>query len=213
VSYTDVQICNLALSHLGDVATVASISAPTTQQERWCATFYPMARDVTSKSTRGLFGTVRKALVTSTVTPPSTWLYAYDLPTGLLDLLAVLDPNAVDDYTTGTGFNTVGVRTAAHRRTWASPPPTLRHRVRRGHGCHRHLHQRRKRGGALHHQAVTATTLFSALFVEALAFQLASYLAGPLLKGDVGAKVSLQMQNWRTRKRWTPLPPTPASAR
>ena len=37
---------------------------------------------------------------------------------------------------------------------------------------------------------MTDTTKFSPLFVDALAWLLASYLAGPVLKGDAGAAMS-----------------------
>ena len=43
---SDVEICNLALSHLGDTATVASIDPPEgSAQAEHCARFYPIARD------------------------------------------------------------------------------------------------------------------------------------------------------------------------
>ena len=41
-----VDICNLALAHLGDTATVASIDPPEgSAQSEHCARFYPIARD------------------------------------------------------------------------------------------------------------------------------------------------------------------------
>ena len=43
---SDVDICNLALSFLGDDANVSSISPPEgSQQSEHCARFYPIARD------------------------------------------------------------------------------------------------------------------------------------------------------------------------
>jgi hypothetical protein len=146
------------------------------------------------------FSTVRKALGTSALTPPSTWLYAYDPPTGLVDLLAVLDPNANSDYVTGTGFNTVG--------TYTAPTPNLGIATTNDFVIESDeatgaivIYTNVASAVARYTKAVTATTLFSALFVEALAFQLASYLAGPLLKGDIGAKVSLQMQQLADKKK------------
>jgi hypothetical protein len=108
MAYTDVSICNLALTHLGDKAAVVSISAPTTAQEQYCATYYPIARDLTLESHCWAFNTVRKALVTSSVTPPSTWQYAYDAPANMLRLLAIMDPNAADDYSAGVNFSNIG---------------------------------------------------------------------------------------------------------
>ena len=43
---SEVDICNLALGHLGDNATVSSISPPEgSAQAEHCARFYPIARD------------------------------------------------------------------------------------------------------------------------------------------------------------------------
>ena len=43
---SEVAICNLALAHLGDSATVASIDPPEgSAQSEHCARFYPIARD------------------------------------------------------------------------------------------------------------------------------------------------------------------------
>ena len=48
---SDVDVCNLALAHLGDEATVASISPPEgSAQAGHCARFYPMARDSASSA-------------------------------------------------------------------------------------------------------------------------------------------------------------------
>jgi hypothetical protein len=193
VSYTDIQICNLALAHLGDAATVASISAPSTQQEKWCATFYPMARDALLEQHNWSFGTVRKALVTSTVTPPSTWLYAYDLPAGLLNFLSVIDADAVDDYTTPITFSTVG----------AFVPPIIPNiAVKTSYpfvieydeaGSKAVLFTNLASAVGRYTITITDTTKYPMSFIEALSFKLASFLAGPLLKGDVGTKVAQAM--------------------
>ena len=43
---SEIAICNLALSHLGDAANIASIDPPEgSAQAEHCATFYPIARD------------------------------------------------------------------------------------------------------------------------------------------------------------------------
>ena len=43
---SEVDICNLALSHLGDTATIASLDPPEgSAQAEHCARFYPIARD------------------------------------------------------------------------------------------------------------------------------------------------------------------------
>lgn len=199
MSYTDVQICNRALGLLGDAATVSSISAPTTQQERWCATFYPLARDVTLEKHAWDFATTRDALVASAHDVPSTWQYAYAVPTDMIDLLGILDPNADSDYVTGTGFNTVGTYTAPIPNLGIVTTNDFVIETDEASGD-RMILCNVEDAVARYTVAVTDTNLFSALFVEALAFRLASYLAGPLLKGDVGVKVAGQMEAMADKK-------------
>jgi hypothetical protein len=192
VSYTAIQICNLALSHLGDIATVANITAPTTAQERYCATFYPMARDLIMEKHAWSFATVRKDLVDSTVTPPDSWQYAYDLPTGLIDMLAVLDPNSVDDYTTPVVFQTSGISTApvANLGVVTPQPFTIEYNEA---GSKMVLFTNVQDAVGRYVISVTDPARYPMHFVNALAYRLASFLAGPILKGDIGSKVAKDM--------------------
>lgn len=193
MAYTDVQICNLSLSRLGDEAGVVSISAPTTRQERLCATFYPLARDVTLEKHQWDFATVRKALVVSTALPPSTWKYCYDIPTGMMDFISILDPDATNDYTAPVVFTQQGAYTAPVPNLGVPTPwpfvvewdETTSKRV---------IYTDMENAVGRYTIGVTATTSFSAQFVDALAYRLASYLAGPLIKGDVGVKVASDME-------------------
>ena len=51
---TEVDICNLALAHLGDDATIASIKPPEgSAQAEKSARFYPIARDTCCKCIHG----------------------------------------------------------------------------------------------------------------------------------------------------------------
>ncbi|WP_323026535.1 hypothetical protein [Castellaniella sp.] len=168
---SEVDISNLALSRIGDEATVSSINpAEGSAQAEHCARFYPMARDSMLEAHGWRFAT-RRAVLAALSISTWTWSYAYAMPNGLIRVLAVLPPDAPGDadtqrYETETdGAGTPIIYTD-------QPSATLRYIAR-----------------------VTDTAKFSPLFVDALAWLLASYLAGPILKGDSGVKIAAACLN------------------
>ena len=71
-----VEICNLALSHLGSSATVSAISPPDGSVEAgYCARFYGMARQLSLTAFTWQFALKRVALAEVTNTS-TVWLYA-----------------------------------------------------------------------------------------------------------------------------------------
>lgn len=163
---SEVDICNLALARLGDNATVASIDPPEgSAQAEHCAQFFAVARDSLLEMHPWKFAT-RRVLLAKLTVPSWDWSHAYAEPTEALKLLAVLPASASSDadtqeYEAETDAN--GTAIILTNQDDAS----LRFVAR-----------------------VTDTTKFSPLFVDALAWLLASYLAGPVLKGDAGAAMS-----------------------
>lgn len=160
---SEVDVCNLALARLGDNATVASIDPPEgSAQAEHCARFYAIARDSLLEMHAWKFATRRVQLAKLTV-PSWDWSFAYAEPAGTLKLLGVLSATASNDDETQpyeVESDTNGTAIILTNQEDAS----LRFVAR-----------------------VTDTTKFSPLFVDALAWLLASYLAGPVLKGDAGA--------------------------
>ena len=163
---SEVDVCNLALARLGDNATVASIDPPEgSAQAEHCARFYAIARDSLLEMHAWKFATRRVQLAKLTV-PSWDWSFAYAEPTGALKLLGVLSATASNDDETQSyeaESDTNGTAIILTNQEGAS----LRFVAR-----------------------VTDTTKFSPLFVDALAWLLASYLAGPVLKGDAGAAMA-----------------------
>lgn len=165
---TVVDICNLALSHLGDKATVASIEPPEgSPQASHCSRFYPVARDFMLEAHDWGFNTARAMLADQSVAtaPPAPWAYTYALPANCLRLLAVLPPDAdsedlqqayVRETASGADVIYCNQENAVARYTWRVLDPTR----------------------------------FSAVFADAVARLLASYLAGPVIKGDEGARMA-----------------------
>lgn len=163
---SEVNICNLALARLGDNATVASIDPPEgSAQAEHCARFYPIARDSLLEMHAWKFATRRVQLAPLAV-PSWDWSFAYAEPTGALKLLGVLSATASNDDETQPYEAESDANGAAIILT-NQEDASLRFVAR-----------------------VTDTTKFSPLFVDALAWLLASYLAGPVLKGDAGAAMA-----------------------
>lgn len=166
---TEVDICNLALAHLGDSATVASIDPPEgSPQAEHCARFYPIARDTLLDRHPWGFCTTRATLALLSAVPVGGWLFAYAPPANALAILGLFDADATDDsaprdferetLTDGTEVIYSNTESAVCRYT---------------------LH-------------VTNPARFPPLFVGAMTWLLASHLAGPVLKGDKGAEATLR---------------------
>ncbi len=166
---TEVDICNLALARLGDDATVASINPPEgSAQAEHCARFYPIARDAMLDLHNWGFCTTRAALSLLAAAPVSGWLYAYAPPSAAINILSVFQPGAADDFDPQP-FE-IETLTDGASVIYTNVVSAV---------CRYTIH-------------VTDTSRFQPLFVEALSWLLASHLAGPILKGDAGAKMAIQ---------------------
>ncbi|WP_288080813.1 hypothetical protein [Pseudomonas sp.] len=181
---SEVDICNLALAHLGDTATVSSINPPEgSAQAEHCARFYPIARDSLLEMHTWGFATTRVTLASIGSSWPE-WKYCYAAPSDMLNALGILDPYASDDYAAGNnyGFTQTGVPLIGSGTY--TPQPFAMESLPDG----TPVIYTNQDGAVLRYtRTVTDTTLFSPLFIDALGWSLASYLAGPLIKGDAGA--------------------------
>lgn len=94
-----VDICNLALSHLGEAGSVASIDPPeASSQARLCARYYPLARDSAIETHAWGFAT-RRAQLAPVVVPPAyegEWAFAYAKPNLCLRLWQVYVPGLTE---------------------------------------------------------------------------------------------------------------------
>lgn len=184
---SEVDICNLALGHIGDEASVAAINPPdSSAQAEHCARFYPIARDRLLAGHAWSFATKRIALAElSTDELPATWAYAYSLPADCVTPISILlpviassqipvsqfssyppIPNTPDDNAT-QDFIVEALQTGEQVIYTNVANAELRYIYR----C-------------------IDTTKFGPLVVDALARLLASYLAGPVIKGTAGMEVS-----------------------
>lgn len=174
-----VQLCNMALSHIGSEARVSSISPPDGSAEAgYCATFYDVAR--TELLEPGTWRFARKRATLAEVTNPSTaWAFAYALPSDCMRPLRVL--------TQGTALTVFNQDERAYRlNEEAGADFDVEGDV---------LYTNEPEVTLLYVRDVTDTTKFTPSFTSALSYLLASYLAGPILKGNEGAQVGDGMRN------------------
>ncbi len=178
-----VDICNLALAHLGDEATVASIDPPEgSAQAEHCARWYPVARDELLELHDWSFATTRAALPLLASGVPQ-WAYAYARPAGAVRIVGVLDKDAPDDVMAPAGLG----YTPQPFICEAMPDGTLAILTNQANAAARYTLR------------VTDPTRFSPLFVGALVYLLASKLAGPVIKGAEGRKAALDLRTYFDR--------------
>jgi hypothetical protein len=165
---SEVEICNLALSHLGDSATVASIDPPEgSAQAEHCARWYPIARNSLLEMHDWGFATTR-ALLAELPNEWPQWQRAYARPSDCLKLLAIL-PSSGDCARDATGQAYTSESGASGNQIILTDQANAVARYTR---------------------FVTDTSKFSPLFSDTLGWYLSTYLAGPVLKGESGIKVA-----------------------
>ncbi len=160
---TDVSICNLALSRLGDAATVVSISPPEgSAQAEHCARFYPLARDSCLEAHAWKFATVT-APMTLMGASSMPWAYVYAEPARCLRLLSVLPPDTDEPQLFEAGID-------------EREQPII------------YTNQANARVRFVYR--VVGAERFPAHFVDALSWLLASYLAGAVMRDDTGRRAA-----------------------
>jgi len=180
---TEIDICNLALAHLGDDATIASINPPEgSAQAEHAARFYPIARNSLLEAHTWNFASKRSSLATTT-NALSQWDYAYVAPADMMTPVAIISPTSQNDYATRMAAgDTPGNLTANYAPTIVAGQYTPQQFAVEG----IYIYTNQDNAMLRYQSLVTDTTKFSPLFVITLSWHLASMLAGPILKGDQG---------------------------
>lgn len=155
-----VDICNLALARLGDNATVSSIDPPEGSAQ---AEHCQRFYPVALASLLEMHAW-RFATTRQTLAPlditDARWAFVYAAPSGMIRALGIMLSGRPQPF---------------EMRAIGGAQVILTD----------------QEAAALDYvEAVTDSTRFSPLFVDALAWLLASYLAGPVLKGDAGAAMA-----------------------
>jgi hypothetical protein len=89
-----VEICNLALSHLGNYGTISNIDTPTDDKEIICAQWYDITRQMLLKKAMPNFALGRKLVAELVVTIPFGYAHAFEYP---IDCLKVLGLGNLDE--------------------------------------------------------------------------------------------------------------------
>lgn len=96
---SDIQICNLALTRIGNDVALESFSG-TDKPARLCALHYPMARDAVLAAHPWNFAIRRVDLAAESTAPAFEYLYRFPLPSDCLKVIRTEDESAgyLDDY-------------------------------------------------------------------------------------------------------------------
>lgn len=96
---TKSEICNLALSRLGDKKTVENIDNPTTQTEKTFAKWYDITRRAALRKMMPNFARVREVWAKSNYTPAFGYKNAYDYRSDCVKILGIGNLDTPDyDY-------------------------------------------------------------------------------------------------------------------
>jgi hypothetical protein len=159
-----VAICNIALAKLGDVAAVSGINpADGSVQAEYCKRFYPVALASALDQHAWRFATRRAVLSEHPDYEAGEWAYGYTLPGCFINVIKLLSDTADEqtlDYDIGLAGDDQILFTNAADVTLVYTSSSV--------------HERH----------------FTPKFKEYLSSLLAHHLAGPLLKGDVGASAA-----------------------
>lgn len=194
---SDVDICNLALGYLGDSANISALTPPDSVQAEHCQRFYPIARDSLLNMHNWGFATrrVSPSQIAVAAEASGMWRFAYILPADCLTVQRVYDPSASDDLvsaipqpydgwwpgsTSSPMPNTIGMGAVV-------PQPFSIETDANGDDI---LYTNQVNAAIVYTGRITDTTKFDPSFVVALAWLLAGYLAGPVIKGTEGIKMA-----------------------
>jgi len=95
---SDVDICNMALSHLGNYGTINSISTPRNDKERVFALWYDISRQSLLKLTMPNFALARKLVSELVATIPFGYDNCFEYPSDCLKVLGLGEISQKADY-------------------------------------------------------------------------------------------------------------------
>lgn len=186
---SDVDICNQALAHLGAEQLIASINPPDGSAEAgYAKTFYPIARRELIDLGAFAFTFKRTSLALLQTNPSSAWAYAYALPSDCISALRVLR----GDYLAASGL---ALQIAPGCSLPAAVDQVFTERGSALFEIEGDTLLTNEPEAILKYKAdVLNTGKFTPLFISAFGMLLASYLAGPIIKGREGMETG---KGWR----------------
>lgn len=189
---SDVVICNLALNLTGADALLSSINPPDGSVESgYCARYYPVARQELIETFPWTFAKTRVALSALSVNPSATWSYAYAAPSDLIQPQRVLTTAVLDAY----GFYPFNRLITSGESALFSERGSADFESENG-----AILTNEPNAVLLYVRDVTDTSKFTTGFTVSLSYLLASYLAGPIIKGSAGAKAAANLRSIAIKK-------------
>jgi hypothetical protein len=161
-----IDICNLALAHLGEIPNISSIDPPEgSAHAEKCERFYPIARDAALEMRNWSFA-LKRVTLASVENTNSHWAYKYALPSDMIRPVAIPIPGV----RLNIGF--MPCDPLAHGQQNSADFTTEGD----------YLFTQAEDAELLYLFRLTDTTKFKPLFVNSVAWLLASYLAGAITR-------------------------------
>lgn len=177
-------ICNLALNFVGSDAVITTITPPDgTVEGGLCARFYPISRRLCYES-HTFSWTKTRASLAQVTNPSSVWAYAYALPSDSLTPLRVIQQSLLPATFPWPFGITITADEAAFWTERGSADFEIEGDV---------LLTNEPDAVLLYTRDDADTTKFSEQFVLYVALKMASFIAGPLVKGDAGRKLAIDL--------------------
>lgn len=163
---SEIDICNLSLSRLGDEANISSIDPPDQSvQANLCAIFYPIALE--AMLGRGWSFNTKRYIPPFLTSDTEEYEFCYALPSDYISIIkATAGTYDVENFS--LEYHSSGVR------------------------C---LYSDAENIELVYAASITNPGFFPPLFIDPLSILLSHYLAGPLLKGDIGVSAATKMLN------------------
>lgn len=182
-------ICNMALSHLGSESLVVNIDPPDGSVEAgYCATFYQAAR--AEALSMGNWPWAKKRVALAQITNVSSvWAYAYEVPSDCLNPLRVLPAQTAPSPITYSMPWEPGYQTIAGVGLQPNEDGSADFETE---GSTLFTHE--PDAVLVYTFDQTDSSKFSPGFTLGFSMLLASYLAGPIIKGNPAIEISAR---WR----------------
>lgn len=175
-SYTEVEICNLALTNLGDRGGITSFRpSDGSRQADLCAQFYDLALNVVLQRHPWDFS-IRRVSPTKIDVDRTEWMFSFELPDDFVGVLAVLPEKPADDV------------------SWMGRKVPVEFAIELDGNRQRRLYSNYDNVVLRYHAKVTDPSFYSEMFVQALSWKLATLLAAPLIKGEAGVASAQRAQ-------------------
>lgn len=180
---SEVDICNMALAHLGADANIASISPPDGSEEAGqCARMYPLARTYLLSGAVPWAFAKRRVKLAMLVNDSPDWTFRYQLPADFLRIVHVIARTnnqtiyGLADLEDGNGAGSVNIYPAT-----GSAPCEIEGTS---------LYTNEPEAELLYVRDMVDTGKFPPRFTMALSYYLAALLSGPLVKGATGQRLT-----------------------